>query len=257
MAKYNSWKKYFYDLDKINNPSPGMVELDLTNYCNAKCSWCCAWREMEKPKKNMSLMILARELGYAIGRKYGIVLTGGGEPTLHPQFRGFVDVGVGALKEGLIPAFCLVSNGILYEEIRYFVENTSEPKSWVRLSLNNREIPNGLYKLFKKYPKRIGVSLIYGNKKEREGCEKNRKLLKKYAKNVRMKQATDYKTPHPTVNPQNCIGKKLHRLVESDGLVAFCCQARGMDGEPPEMCPIECRWAVIDMNEIAEENPFS
>lgn len=257
MEKFNNKLKYFISWDKLKHPSPAMVELDLTNWCNANCSWCCAWRERQKPKQAMTLTVLVRELCLAAKNGYGVDLTGGGEPTLHPDWEEFVDLSVGMLDAGIIPSVNLVSNGILADKVRYFVERTKEPKSWVRLSINDRKITDKHIQLFKDFPGRIGLSLIYGNEKEKEGCERNKEILGQYAKFVRMKAATVYTEVHPTITPETCVGRFLHRLVESDGTIAFCCQSRGLEGKPLKECPKMCRWADYDLDKFWEMNPFS
>jgi MoaA/NifB/PqqE/SkfB family radical SAM enzyme len=157
---FKNWTKYLWDWDKLNNPQYGMVELDLTNWCNANCSWCCSKREHNKEKCAMSMETFEKEIGLAIDHKYGVVFTGGGEPTLHPQFEEMVNVCSRLVNEGSIPAFSLVTNGILHEKARYFIEHTSEPQSWIRISVNYRKTSEELVKLFHDYPKRIGLQLI-------------------------------------------------------------------------------------------------
>ena len=254
---FKNWTKYLWDWNKLKDPKPGMVELDLTNFCNANCSWCCSWREHKKEKCEMNTKVFFRELDIAIKNGYGIVFTGGGDPTLHSHFEDYVNMVVDYLNQGLIPSFALVTNGIESEKARYFIEHTSEPKSWIRISLNYRKPSEALVKLFHDYPKRIGLQLIYGNEDERILCEQNKRLLGDFSKFVKMNHANHYDIPHSKTHPNNCIGRKMHRVVESDGVVAYCCQARGMQGGFPAICPVECRWADIQLEDAWEWNPFT
>lgn len=252
-----NWTKYLWSWDKLKNPTPGMVELDLTNFCNANCSWCCSWREHKKERCTMSWHTFLSEIDLAIQNKYGVVFTGGGEPTLHPDFEQMVDHCVDLILNNKIPSFALVTNGIEVDKARYFIERTSEPRSWIRISLNYRNPSEALVKLFHDFPKRIGLQLIYGDNDELKKCEQNKKLLEPYSKFVKLNHANHYDIPHPKTNPQNCIGKNMHRVVESDGTIAYCCQSRGMQGGKPMICPFECRWAGIDLEKAWEWNPFT
>lgn len=68
---------------------PITVELDPIDRCNHRCHWCVDPRH---GKNELSLEFVARLLDELRDLKVaGIVLKGGGEPTLHPRFAEIVD----------------------------------------------------------------------------------------------------------------------------------------------------------------------
>lgn len=71
---------------------PILLEVDPTGYCNAKCPW-CFYRDEQK-----GISIDADELLKSIHDLKdlkAINWTGGGEPTLHPDFRRMVRMSPG------------------------------------------------------------------------------------------------------------------------------------------------------------------
>lgn len=99
------------------NPAPINVEIDLSNRCSLGCEWChFAYThtrgplagKFEKPAGAVAGGDLMDE-GLAKGVlnelcKAGVdsvTWTGGGEPTLHPQFASIVEWGIGMLSQGL------------------------------------------------------------------------------------------------------------------------------------------------------------
>lgn len=131
-------EKLFFNLDKVNSimkkdsidmTYPVSVELTLTNACNLKCVYCSD--AMLRKKQGTSEMItfdcfkrLFKDL--ADGGTKGIVIEGGGEPTLYSKFESIVDA---ASKAGL--AIGLITNGV-----RRLAEKTLEKFEWIRVSLD-------------------------------------------------------------------------------------------------------------------------
>ena len=241
-----SWEKYLYDIKKLRNPSPCFYEIDMTNRCNLNCAWCTTTAARKKNTKDAPYESLIRLVDDALGKDLGVTFAGGGEPTLHPRFRDVIKHAIPAIGIGL------VSNGTLVDEIRFYLETTKDHKnSWVRLSLNDRPINDGLRKLFNDYPNRIGISIIV----EHEELSYPAEELAPLAKFIRKT------TPHNIVpngmRPEDCIGRKFHKIFEPDGTVAWCCQARGRGGAPPEFCFDDCRWSKVDIEEAWKGNPWT
>lgn len=86
-----SESKLIHHLDRFyGEKRPVTADVFITNYCNAKCPFCTYGRWDLADKKRF--MLLDDFKRYAtrlveLGVK-GIILTGGGEPTIHPQFIG-------------------------------------------------------------------------------------------------------------------------------------------------------------------------
>ena len=95
LAQFNPLKCLVY-ADKINRildgefPAPVVLNLDLTNECNFRCQWCYVKdyisNEIEMPRDTASKII--NEIA-DLGTR-SILFTGGGEPTLHPNFSKMV-----------------------------------------------------------------------------------------------------------------------------------------------------------------------
>jgi spore coat polysaccharide biosynthesis protein SpsF (cytidylyltransferase family)/MoaA/NifB/PqqE/SkfB family radical SAM enzyme len=105
---------------------PISVELSLTNRCNHACVWCsdAAIRRRLPGELDMdSLISLFEEL--KAGGTRGIVIEGGGEPTMHPRFAEVVEN-----ISGLNMAQGLITNGynLPLDVIHHF--------EWVRFSLD-------------------------------------------------------------------------------------------------------------------------
>ena len=69
--------------------SPVLAEVSPTGYCNAKCSWCFFADKHSGERVNTEVMIKAIKDMAACGLK-AINWTGGGEPSIHPDFAKFV-----------------------------------------------------------------------------------------------------------------------------------------------------------------------
>lgn len=81
--------KVLANLDSIRNGTPVTADIFLTNYCNNHCQYCAygRWKELKKTPRYMRAedfklyLIRLKEIGVK-----GIILTGGGEPTVNPDF---------------------------------------------------------------------------------------------------------------------------------------------------------------------------
>lgn len=122
--------KLLKHLDKLKilqeggTPSPVMVHMSICNLCNLTCSFCCFANRSSKDilsiDKIKQALISFRKLGVT-----GLEFTGGGEPTLHPQFDEAVSF---AHELGYKIGIC--TNGSKLKNIK-----TWDKFSWVRLGL--------------------------------------------------------------------------------------------------------------------------
>lgn len=113
---------------------PRHVQLNPTNKCNLKCSFCsCSERDKD-------LTMDTREIIEMMGMfwRFGcsaVTITGGGEPLLHPE----IDQIIQHLVKGLNLEVGLVSNGIALDVLN---DRVGDLLTWVRISLaDEREIP--------------------------------------------------------------------------------------------------------------------
>lgn len=111
-----------------SNPSPVMVELDLTNRCNLKCDFCTF--DYIKDRSDIDTDAVLRML-YEFGTMgvKSINITGGGEPTLHKDFKQIL---VFARKMGM--EIGLFTNGMNIDKDT--AETIIDNCSWVRVSID-------------------------------------------------------------------------------------------------------------------------
>ena len=110
-------------------PSPVMAHISLINACNLTCSFCCfANREMtdklplEKVKHALDSF---KKIGIT-----GIEFTGGGEPTIHPDFEEIVRY---THSLGFKMGIC--TNGVIIGKDRKIKQDIVKMFSWVRLGM--------------------------------------------------------------------------------------------------------------------------
>ncbi len=151
--------KLLKHLDKLTNlqqgesPSPVMAHISLTNSCNLTCSFCCFANRKMADCLPLEAVKSALKQFKNIG-VLGVEFTGGGEPTLHPNFEEIIryskDLGfeIGICTNGstlgkkitkeLAPLFSWVRLGMygFYENYEYNIEifedtNTSISAAYV------------------------------------------------------------------------------------------------------------------------------
>jgi cyclic pyranopterin phosphate synthase len=104
---------------------PVLFEVAPTGYCNAKCPWCLFNGKKYREKIRRDTMISAIDDMADLGVK-ALNWSGGGEPTLHPDFELFIEyASTKRLKQGLF------TNG-------YNVIPRDHVFSWIRISLTER-----------------------------------------------------------------------------------------------------------------------
>ena len=127
--------KLLKHLDKLKRiqegdpPAPIMAHISLINACNLTCSFCCfANRDMTE---RLSLTKVKQALNSfkKIGVT-GVEFTGGGEPTLHPDFKEIVQY---SYDLGFKLGIC--TNGALIGKNRKIKQDIIKMFSWVRLGM--------------------------------------------------------------------------------------------------------------------------
>lgn len=122
-------EKLLYRMDDIQKiwagefPWPKTVDVNLTDVCNISCVGCHTF-SMRKPNGFMPLDVFKKNCDdwVEVGVK-GIILTGGGEPTMHPQFD---DVVYYAQSKGIQVG--VITNGTIFRK-------SLRDCFWVRVSL--------------------------------------------------------------------------------------------------------------------------
>jgi len=211
---------------------PEHVSLNPTNRCQLKCSYCCvSERDMKMPdmSKDMFLEIMGELQSF--GRLKAVTLTGGGEPTLHPHFEGFVAyLTTCNIKVGL------VTNGLNLSSFPIFRQQGMF--DWIRVSFDGERkelplIPEGA---------RVGFSWMW-----REVDRENRNLwelvrMAKEGKITHLRIGNDILSPSPipsvfqerpnVIVQDRQVSKRgsgqcwlglLHPKVDVDGEFYPCC----------------------------------
>jgi MoaA/NifB/PqqE/SkfB family radical SAM enzyme len=111
--------------------APVTVEIDPVADCNHACSWCVDPVHRPVTLARETFEALARELAaFTVGGfdVQGIVLKGGGEPTLHPEFGGLVEHAA-----SLSFALGVVTNG---SRLKCWAGVLADHAAYVRISLD-------------------------------------------------------------------------------------------------------------------------
>jgi molybdenum cofactor biosynthesis enzyme MoaA len=111
--------------------APISINLDLTTACNYRCTHCIDWDILNTAHKHREEQLRASiELMAGRGLR-SVILIGGGEPTLYPNFATFVQF----LKD-LELQVSVVSNGSRGDRLRDAAQYM-DSKDWIRLSLDS------------------------------------------------------------------------------------------------------------------------
>jgi len=135
--KYLKWQKE--NPLREGNIFPLSINLDLTTGCNYRCPHCVDFEIIQKCKilsYDEIISIIDNLMGAGLK---SVILLGGGEPTLHPQFGEIVQY----LKKKELQ-IGLVSNGSTIEKIIEVAHLFKKP-DWVRFSIDSSS--NELYRL--------------------------------------------------------------------------------------------------------------
>lgn len=112
-------------IKKMDERFPISVELHLTDNCNLNCEWCTD-KKLRQNKAVLDLQVIKKLFREFWHHGTGVTLEGGGEPTLHPDFKEVVNAGADAgIDMGLI------TNGTVD------ISDCVERLKWVRVSLDS------------------------------------------------------------------------------------------------------------------------
>ena len=128
---------------------PITLDISPTNRCNLNCPFCSV------KNRDQSLFLSLYQVNVVMGKMINlglksIVLTGGGEPTLWPYFKEFVE----SIKIIKFP-IGLITNGLM---LHTFKKEILETFTWIRVSLNGMD--NGWFPDFD-IPKNVDLSFNY------------------------------------------------------------------------------------------------
>lgn len=145
MERMNYWNEFEYsklklllNKDKVNaildvkNGIKGMdehfpisVELHLTDHCNLNCEWCTD-RELRKNGATLDVQVIEKLFREFWRHGTGVTLEGGGEPTIHPEFKKILDIG-----REMNLDMGLISNGVTD------ISDCVDRLKWIRVSLDS------------------------------------------------------------------------------------------------------------------------
>lgn len=123
--KVNSILDVRNGIKKMDEHFPISVELHLTDCCNLNCEWCTD-KKLRKNKATLDLQVIEKLFREFWRHGTGITLEGGGEPTLHPNFREVVEAGE---KAGI--DIGLITNGTVD------ISDCVSKLKWMRVSLDS------------------------------------------------------------------------------------------------------------------------
>ena len=133
LKEYIQWQRGLQgNFSSIEPPvhSPISINLDLTSACNYSCPFCVDSR-LINAGKNLTLEDIKKLIDTLHSHGLlSVILIGGGEPTLHPNFEAVVEI----IKSKEIQ-LGIVTNGSRLKKIEAIADRLEE-KDWVRISID-------------------------------------------------------------------------------------------------------------------------
>lgn len=219
-------------------PLPSMIELDLTNRCNHNCRWCRYSTFRKENWCDLPTDIWTRLLDECRGwpESPGILLGGGGEPTLHPQFEQVLaltsslklDCGVltnGSRLRGAVAAAIGASCSYIRISLdaadakSYADGHGVGPDEFDRVVANIRDFATQYGQKC-----RVGVTVV------RNGDEYIDNRIEELFGDVPVSYVhsrPDIRTQPRDEGPSGCVCTPLVAVVGADGLLYPCCNYRG------------------------------
>lgn len=133
VGQFTPQQKLLFNADKVTswirgaNVYPILVEFDLTNRCNHRCSF-CTFRYI-KDRSTLNFCTVLRTVDELAGKVKAINWTGGGEPLLH---KDFPVIAYRAKMRGIEQG--LFTNGTLFTD--EIIEAVLDTHTWVRFSID-------------------------------------------------------------------------------------------------------------------------
>lgn len=122
--------EHIVKLKNNKRPFPMTIEVDLTNHCNHRCSFCCWGEDIAEDKSTLDTKIIKDCISDMndLGTK-AICFTGGGEPMIH---KDFYDILTFTKDKGLDCG--LITNGSAITEDR--CDDLLNNLEWIRVSIS-------------------------------------------------------------------------------------------------------------------------
>jgi organic radical activating enzyme len=107
------------------------MNICINNYCNQKCPYCFASDYIKKEGKNMTFSNFKKVVDFLKKSNHKYLRIAGGEPTLHPEFKEFIDWGI---NEGF--GIVLMTNGLFDKDVQSFLYEKRDYLSYL-WNINN------------------------------------------------------------------------------------------------------------------------
>ena len=241
---------------------PATLDLELSWACNHSCEW-CIYRTMHQ-NIYMPMQEVVRVLSFCRSNEVPwIILSGAGEPTLHPEFNSIIQ-----LLEDYKLKYVLFTNGSNLEQ---FSENLGNSCRYLRISLDAatpqtyEKVHHTPKSVFNKILDNIRIMRHYNNKlhiglsfvihhsnvceiskfiKLASSLEINEVLFRKDIRNLKVKFNVNFRNlpkpkntiivwrdiiKKPVLKASHCYGAALKMVIDPNGNVPLCCIFRDKD----------------------------
>jgi len=140
---------------------PIHLQFNPTNRCNSNCKWCSCRDEDRSLELDISEIADIVSYFARLGTE-AVTITGGGEPTMHPEFETIIK-----LFEQQSIAMGLVTNGIILSKTAADLAYLDAALTWARISVTDTENEysyNRIIRTCNKLPNvDIGISFVVGH----------------------------------------------------------------------------------------------
>ena len=176
-AKMMFHQDRIYEYLYKGDTAPVEMEVNLTNKCNMSCKWCINANFRNKERLNVySFMHFCIDFKKMGGK--ALVFSGGGEPTLHPDFEVFVNVArrsdleLGLMTNGFYKPEYSEIIGNNFKWVRFSIDtlDRKEYKKWKGVDSLDMVIDN--VKALDKLPVKVGINCNVGPEHTVESIEK-------------------------------------------------------------------------------------